>query len=182
MFVGQAGLAECQKSQLWWDSNPQPLNGLIWQSRSPMCYPLRHRDHLHTRVGHVKVFLPGLCPSSSVRFARSVHRKDGSLGLCAIDARFKKATTLSGSPVRQRADRALPLGFEPRISSLQYRRFDQLRHGASLVWHVCMVCYPSKAAEGWFSKPLLRKCRCTRTHEWTTKGTAGNSNPGSPVY
>ncbi len=40
-------------------------------------------------------------------------------------------------------------GFEPRISFLQDRCFDQLSHGASLVWHVCMVCYPSKAAEGW---------------------------------
>ncbi len=107
MFVDQPGLAECQKSRLWWDSNPQPLNGFIWQSRSPMRYPLHHRAHLHTRVGHVKVFLPGLCPSSSVRFARSVHRKDGSLGLCAIDTRFKKATALS--PVRRRADKALPL-------------------------------------------------------------------------
>ncbi len=42
-----------------------------------------------------------------------------------------------------------PLGFEPKISCLQDRRFDQLSHGASLVWNVCMVCYPSKAAEGW---------------------------------
>ncbi len=117
MFVGQAGLAECQKSRLWWDSSPQPLNGLIWQFRSPMRYPLRHRAHLHTRVGHVKVFLPGLCPSSSERFARSVHRKDGSLGLYAIDAWFKKATALSGSPVQPRADSALPLAERYRWDS-----------------------------------------------------------------
>ncbi len=115
MFVGQAGLAECQKSRLWWDSNPQPLNGFIWQSRSPMRYPLRHRG---TNQRHrLKVFLPGLCPSSSVRFARSVLRKDGSLGLCAIDARFKKATALSGSPVQPRADRALPLAERYRWDS-----------------------------------------------------------------
>ncbi len=77
----------------WWDLDPQPLNGFNKQSRSPMRYPLRHRDHQRTRVGHVKVFLPCLCPSSSVRFARSVHRKDWSSGLCAIDARFKNGMT-----------------------------------------------------------------------------------------
>ncbi|KAL1260547.1 hypothetical protein QQF64_008374 [Cirrhinus molitorella] len=43
------GLTKCQKPRLWWDSNPQPLNGLTRQSRSPMRYPLRHRARRGTR-------------------------------------------------------------------------------------------------------------------------------------
>ncbi|KAL1260537.1 hypothetical protein QQF64_008364 [Cirrhinus molitorella] len=58
------GLTKCQKPRLWWDSNPQPLNGLTRQSRSPMRYPLRHRARRGTRLGHVKAFLPDLWPSS----------------------------------------------------------------------------------------------------------------------
>ncbi len=202
-------------SQLWWDSNPQPLNGLIWQSRSPM----RHRACRHTRVGHMKIFLPGLCPSSWVSFAPSVHRNEGSSGLCGIDARFKNATALSGSPIQRRAKREAPLefdtritrqslwpakpqchpavarvngvlsfksswrvvfkstrsanaaaqrhtsaqlkaplGFEPRISCLQDRRFDQLSHGALLdpaffgsSWGV--VCRPNRLRHWHYSAP-----------------------------
>ncbi|RXN31935.1 hypothetical protein ROHU_016570 [Labeo rohita] len=71
------GFTKCQKPRLWWDSNPQPLNGLFRQPRSPMRYPLRHRARRSTRLGLVKAFLPYLCPSIAGRVDRCVGRKTG---------------------------------------------------------------------------------------------------------
>ncbi len=67
----------------------------------------------------------------------------------------QKATARSGLLSNPRADRALPLAeryrWDSNPGSPVYKTgaLDQLSHGASLVWNVCMVCYPSKAAEGW---------------------------------
>ncbi len=108
MFDGQAGLAKCQKSRPGWDSDPQSLNGLIWHNRSPMRYAKLHRARRCARVCHLKVLLLVLCPSCSVRFASSVHRKERSSGLCPIDTHFKKATALSESPAQLHDDRQKP--------------------------------------------------------------------------
>ncbi len=139
MFDGQAGLAECQKSRPGWDSDPQSLNGLIRHNRSPMRYAMLHRARRCARVCHLKVLLLVLCPSCSVRFASSVHRKERSSGLCPIDTHFKKShsTVRVSCPTTRRQTettvREAPLGFVPRTSCLRDRRFDQLSHSASLL-------------------------------------------------
>ncbi len=113
----------------------------------------------------------------------------------------KKATALSGllsNHERQSVTTAerYQLGFETRISCLQDRRFDQLSHGAPWCGTCAWCAILSNAAEGWvfskalapqvplrkehkrtpFQKPLLRKCRCARTHKRTPKH-CWDSNP-----
>ncbi|KAK2881287.1 hypothetical protein Q8A67_018555 [Cirrhinus molitorella] len=56
-----------------------------------------------------------------------------------------------GEAKRKAAACEAPLGFEPRISCLQDRRFDQLSHGAPSLRRVSPGQLSSAAAEGWFA-------------------------------
>ncbi len=75
----------------------------------------------------------GLCEPFTVR---SVGMKDKVLGSLRSWNAVRKAEALPGPKVQDRTHKAagleVPLGFEPRISCLQDRRFDQLSHGTLL--------------------------------------------------
>ncbi len=99
---------------------------------------------------HLKTYF-GLCEPFTVR---SVGRKDKVLGSLRSWNAVRKAEALPGPKVQDRTHKAAgweaPLGFEPRISCLQDRHFDQLSHGT----------LPSfEAAEGWFLNQI--GCCCT---------------------
>ncbi|KAK2881335.1 hypothetical protein Q8A67_018603 [Cirrhinus molitorella] len=126
--------------------------------------------------------------------------KDRPSGLCAVEVWFEKhcrGPMSKGEAKRKAAACEAPLGFEPRISCLQDRRFDQLSHGARLFRFVRLGRYPSKAGEGvaWQGKPpaVLTLLRVPTRRPFLKKRLLGrieardqrhrwDSNPGSPVY
>ncbi|KAK2881325.1 hypothetical protein Q8A67_018593 [Cirrhinus molitorella] len=128
--------------------------------------------------------------------ARARRWKDRPSGLCAVEVWFEKhcrGPMSKGEAKRKAAACEAPLGFEPRISCLQDRRFDQLSHGAPSLRRVSPGQLSSAAAEGLFaSQPahctpvcvLFSERKATlpkevpelpQRHRW-------DSNPGSPVY
>ena len=93
-----------------------------------------------------------------------------------------------------------PLGFEPRISCLRDRRFDQLSHGAWLPLRISFGHCPPTTAEGWYENGnickenlgftvfgqfwenhMLAKVHRLEPHEFRQRHR-WDSNPGSPVY
>ncbi|KAK2881334.1 hypothetical protein Q8A67_018602 [Cirrhinus molitorella] len=113
--------------------------------------------------------------------------------VCVLFSERKATLPKEGEAKRKAAACEAPLGFEPRISCLQDRRFDQLSHGAPSLQRVSPGQLSSAAAEGWFaSQPahctpvcvLFSERKATlpkevpelpQRHRW-------DSNPGSPVY
>ncbi|KAK2881306.1 hypothetical protein Q8A67_018579 [Cirrhinus molitorella] len=125
--------------------------------------------------------------------------KDRPSGLCAVEVWFEKhcrGPMSKGEAKRKAAACEAPLGFEPRISCLQDRRFDQLSHGAPSLRRVSPGQLSSAAAEGWFASqpahctaqgPVCvlfseRKATLPKEVPELPQRHCWDSNPGSPVY